>query len=96
MIKVSVDKVTTRLTPEQKDENRKIRRFRFLTDLTFQQLCVERMTLREARDAVEGLRKIAGRMFPGKESVFDLVIAPRMDRVIRERFGCGLHGPRLN
>jgi len=75
------------LTKEQKDENRRVRLLRFLTDLTFQRLCVERMTLPEARDAVEELRTAAERIFPGKQSVFDLVIAPRMERVIRERFG---------
>jgi len=82
------------LTKEQKDENRRIRLLRFLTDLTFQRLCVERMTFTEARDAVEELRTAAERIFPGKQSVFDLVIAPRMDRVIRERFGDSPHPVR--
>ena len=80
------------LTPEQKEENRKIRLLRFLTDVTFQRLCVERMTLAQARNAVDELRAAAERMFPGKQSVFDLVIAPRMERVICERFGCGTRG----
>lgn len=75
------------LTPEQGEENRKVRLLRFLTDLTFQRLHLERMTLGEALEAVEDLRAAAGRLFPGKQSVFDLVIAPRMERVIRERFG---------
>lgn len=70
-----------------KQENRRIRMFRFLTDLTFQRLCVENMTIVEARDAVSELRMVATKMFPGKGEVFDLVIAPRLDRVIRERFG---------
>jgi hypothetical protein len=55
--------------------------------MTYQRLCIETMTLTEAIDAVEELREVSGRMFPGKQSVFDLVIAPRMERVIRERFG---------
>jgi hypothetical protein len=75
------------LTPQQKEENRRIRLLRFLTDLTFQRLCIEQMTLAEAREAIEDLRGAAERIFPGKQSVFDLVIAPRMERVIMERFG---------
>ncbi len=80
---------TEALKDEKKEENRRIRIFRFLTDLTFQRLSIEKMTLMEAREAVGELRATAQRMFPGKLSVFDLVIAPRMERVIRERFGSG-------
>ncbi len=72
---------------EIKQENRKIRALRILTDLTFQRLCIERMTIVEARQAVQDLRRVATNMFPGKDGVFDLVIAPRLDRVILERFG---------
>lgn len=75
------------LSDDIKLENRRIRAFRILTDLTFQRLCVERMTIKEARDAVSELRMAATNMFPGKGGVFDLVIAPRLDRVIMERFG---------
>jgi hypothetical protein len=72
---------------EIKLENRRIRALRILTDLTFQRLCVERMSIVEAREAVHELRRAATNMFPGKGGVFDLVIAPRLDRVIMERFG---------
>jgi hypothetical protein len=75
------------LTEEQIDEMRRIRILRFLIDLTYQRLCVESMSLADAREAVGELRTAAGQIFPGKQSVFDLVIAPRMERVIRERFG---------
>ncbi len=75
-------------SPEEiKQENRRIRALRMLTDLTLQRLCVETMTLVEAREAVLELRRVATNMFPGKGEVFDLVIAPRLDRVIMERFG---------
>jgi len=82
------------LTKEQQEENRRIRLFKFLTDLTCQRLYVDRMTLQEAREAVEELREIAERMFPGKQSVFSLVIEPRMERIIVERFGCGMAEPQ--
>lgn len=75
-------------SPEKiKLENRRIRALRILTDLTFQRLCMERMSIFEAREAVFELRRAATNMFPGKGGVFDLVIAPRLDRVIMERFG---------
>ena len=75
-------------SPEEiKQENRRIRALRILTDLTFQRLCVERMTIVEAREAVLELRRAATNMFPGKGGVFDLVIAPRLDRILMERFG---------
>ena len=75
------------LQDDIKLENRRIRALRILTDLTLQRLCVERMNGMEAREAVNELRRAAVKMFPGKEHVFDLVIAPRLDRVIEERFG---------
>ena len=75
------------LSDDIKQENKRIRAFRILTDLTLQRLCVERMTGVEAREAVDELRRAAASMFPGKEHVFDLVIAPRLDRVIAESFG---------
>lgn len=68
------------------EEERRLRAFRLLTDLTVQRLYVERMSLAEAWGIAAGLRNTAARFFPGKAHVFDLVIAPRMERVIKERF----------
>jgi len=75
--------------PALKDENRRIKLLRFLTDLTAQRLYVERMTLHDAWNIVADLRKVAVNFFPEKGHVFDLVIAPRMERIIRERFLSG-------
>lgn len=75
------------LPPEVADENQRVRWFRFACDVTFQRLHLEPMTLGEAREAVEELRRVAAGLFPGKGKVFDLVVAPRMERVIRERWG---------
>ncbi|GAB4387357.1 MAG: hypothetical protein Kow0025_00460 [Thermodesulfovibrionales bacterium] len=69
-----------------REEERRLRAFRFLTDLTHQRLCVERLSLGEAHGLVAGLRRTAEAFFPGRAHVFDLVIAPRLERVIRERF----------
>ena len=84
------DKGTASPSPEAiEDENRRIRRFRFLVNLTKQRLYLEPMTRTEALEAVSELRQVSLRMFPGKGDVFDLVVAPRLERVIEERFGRG-------
>ena len=73
------------------EENRRIRRFRFLVDLTSAVLHQDAtLSLVEARRMVVDLRSVAGELFPGKEGTFDLVIWPRLDRVVKERFGVGL------
>ena len=73
-------------SPATIEEERKLRAFRLLTDMTMQRLSVQRMNLAEAWGIAAELRNTATRIFPGKAHVFDLVIAPRMERVIKERF----------
>jgi hypothetical protein len=68
------------------EEEKRARTLRMLTDFTYQRLHVECMGIAEARGAVEELRSMAVRLFPDKGCVFDLVIAPRMERVIRQRW----------
>ncbi len=86
-MKSDPEKQSTYSAEEIKEENRKIRIFRFISDLTMQRLYTESLTIEEAREAVSQLGQIARNLFPGKGDVFDLVIAPRMERVIEERFG---------
>lgn len=69
-----------------REEDRRVRAFRFLTDLALQRLYVDRMSLREAWEIIARLRGVSERFFPGKAHVFDLVVRPRLERVIRERF----------
>lgn len=69
-----------------KEENRRIRVFRFLSNLTVQRLYQEDLTLTEAWRVVDELRSTAERFFPGKGYVFDMVVFPRLERVIVERF----------
>lgn len=73
------------------EENRRIRTFRLLVDLTIGEIYQDpSMKLEDARKRVEELRSLAGSMFPDKKGTFDLVLWPRFDRVVRERFGKGL------
>lgn len=70
------------------NENKQIRRLRFLVDLVFATIVQDYdMTLEEAWAHVEGLKGAAVAMFPGKEEAFDLIYLPRFSRLLAERFG---------
>jgi hypothetical protein len=67
-----------------REEDRRIRRLRMLSDLVIQVLASRRVTLAEANDMIFGLKEMALDLFPGKEQVFDLIYLPRFRRVMRE------------
>jgi len=70
------------------DENKQIRRLRFLVDLTFATIAQDNaLTLDEAWEHVLALKGAAVAMFPGKEDTFDLLYLPRFSRLLQERFG---------
>ena len=70
------------------DENKQIRRLRFLVDLTFATIAQDYdMTLDQAWEHVLALKGAAVAMFPGKEETFDLLYLPRFSRLLQERFG---------
>ena len=69
------------------DENKQIRRLRFLVDLTFATIAQDNaLTLDEAWEHVLALKGAAVNMFPGKEETFDLLYLPRFSRLLQERF----------
>lgn len=67
-------------------EEKKLRRLRFVVDLAQAVLMQSDLTLREAFDLVRDTKKAALILFPDKEQVFDLVYGPRFRRIISERF----------
>ena len=70
------------------DENKLIRRLRFLVDLTFATIAQDNdLTLDQAWEHVLALKGAAVAMFPGKEDTFDLVYLPRFSRLLQGRFG---------
>lgn len=70
------------------DENKLIRRLRFLVELTFATLAQDNdLTLDQAWEHVVALKGAAVAMFPGKEDTFDLLYLPRFSRLLAERFG---------
>ena len=69
-------------------ENKMLRRLRFLVDLTFAIIAQDYdMTLDSAWKHVLALKGAAVAMFPGKEETFDLIYMPRFSRLMAERFG---------
>ncbi len=75
------------------EERRRARRMRFLVDLTTSTLYQDsRMTLEEARHLVRQTRRAVLRLFPGKEFTFELLLRPRFERILYERWGKGMDG----
>jgi hypothetical protein len=69
------------------EEQRRVRRLRLLVDVTAQTLSEDdNLTLCEALRLIEAARTAALRMFPGKDDTFDLVVRPRLERIVLERF----------
>ena len=69
-----------------REENRKLRYLRFMVDLSLYEIRSGRLSLSQARDVVENLRRQALVLFPGKETAFDIIYRPRFQRAITETF----------
>jgi len=69
-----------------REEEKKMRRLRFIVDLTEAVLMQSNLTLRESLELMDQTKKAALVLFPGKESVYDLIYMPRFRRIIEERF----------
>jgi hypothetical protein len=69
-----------------RQEERKLRKLRFVVDLAQAILLQSDLTLQESLELMENTKKAALALFPDKESVYDLVYTPRFRRIIEERF----------
>jgi len=69
-----------------REEEKRMRRLRWIVDLNQAVLMQADLTLREAFDIIKGTKQAALALFPDKGEVFDLVYAPRFKRIIKERF----------
>ncbi len=72
---------------EIREENRKIRYLRFLVDFSILSIQQDELSIEEAEEMVENVKRAACSLFPGKEATFELIYRPRFNRVIQERFG---------
>jgi len=65
-----------------------MRRLRLIVDLTTGVLWQDpSLTLEEARTLISNLEGAVLSLFPGQQSTFELVLRPRFDRILRERWG---------
>jgi hypothetical protein len=70
------------------EENRRLRWLRVQSDLLKAVLYQDRdLNLAEARRIVYEFRRRVLEVFPGDERTFDMLLLPRFERVIRERWG---------
>lgn len=69
------------------EEERKIRRLRFIVDLAQAVLMQQHdLTLKEAFEIMRDTKKAALNLFPDKEGVYELVYTPKFRKIICERF----------
>lgn len=69
------------------EEEKKMRRLRFIVDLAQAVLIQQHdLTLREAFDIMRDTKKAALQLFPDKESVYELIYAPKFRKIISARF----------
>ena len=73
------------------EEKKKIHRLRVLVDLTTSVLYQETsLTLEEARQLAQNTESTILTLFPNKRQTFDLVLLPRFERILHERWGRGM------
>ncbi len=76
------------------EEDRSLRKLRLMVDITAQVLAEDRdLTLCTGLRLIEALRTACQRMFPANHSTFELVIRPRLEKILFERFGLDTIAP---
>ncbi|MEM7007857.1 MAG: hypothetical protein AAF462_01850 [Thermodesulfobacteriota bacterium] len=66
------------------EENKKLRRLRFMVDLTLSLIYQTDMSRDEALEHFDKVRAYALRLFPEKELAFELLYAPKFKRALKE------------
>lgn len=73
------------LGPKQR-EDAKIRRLQWIVQLTYKTLCQKDTSLEQAVRMVEGVKQYALKLFPGKETAWEMIYAPRFNRLLEKRW----------
>ena len=68
------------------EEERKLRRLRFVVDFALEFIRTQDIPHDYAMSIIEGVRKQALQLFPGKEETFDIIYAPRFKRAMNEKY----------
>ena len=71
---------------EIQEENRRMRRLRFMVDFSLEYVRTQGLTHDQAILVVEWVKAFAVGLFPGKEETFDIVYVPRFRRLLNEKF----------
>ncbi|HEY2945456.1 MAG TPA: hypothetical protein VGN09_23690 [Vicinamibacteria bacterium] len=66
------------------DEKGRLRQLRMVVDLTCNVLMQGRLPRDEAEELVAAARRRALELFPDKEETYELILAPRFARLVRE------------
>jgi hypothetical protein len=83
---VSTDRGSRITDPEIREENRRIRRLRRLVDFAMATIAQSNLSHSDVLRIVDGVRRRACELFPGKEATFDLIYRPRFQRLIAEKY----------
>ncbi|HBE43860.1 MAG TPA: hypothetical protein DDW17_00020 [Deltaproteobacteria bacterium] len=68
------------------EEERKLRKLRFIVDFALEYIRVHNISHDEALAILEGVKKQALKLFPDKEETFDIIYTPRFKRLLNEKF----------
>jgi hypothetical protein len=68
------------------EEEKKLRRLRFIVDFALEYIRTQDITHNEALTVVEGVKKHALKLFPEKEEAFDIIYTPKFKRLLNEKF----------
>lgn len=69
------------------DEKRNLRRLRWLVDLTSSILYQDpQLTLPQAMELVQVTERVILKIFPDKQFAYDLILKPRFERILQERW----------
>ncbi len=74
------------MADELQEENRRIRRLRFMIDFSMEYIRTQGLSHDQAIVVVEGVKRFALNLFPGKEEAFDMIYAPRFRRLLNYKF----------
>ena len=71
---------------EIREENRKVRCLQVVVGLVMSTLRQSELPVEEAAELVAATRRFALTLFPDKEDAYDLIYAPRFQRLLAEKY----------
>lgn len=69
-----------------KEESRRIRRLQLTIRLVMNVISQSNLPFEEASELVAATRRVALSLFPDKETTYDLLYQPRLQRLLREKY----------